>query len=525
MDERFKVVFRVISKPDQVEKLARKIAIEQSVECPESVITEHIEQNFVPRVESITCVSEDSDVYDVKLSYAVQVLSKQFNQLLNICFGNVSMYPDVRLVDLEIPDNLLNNFAGPLYGVGRIRESLGINNRPLLATALKPRGQSYDYFADLTLQFAKAGGDIIKDDQNLLGDFNDFKHRTARCREAVDASEQETGRRCLYFPFISAPFEQLEQYFDWVKSLDLPGVLLCPLILGLDTARGLIKKYDLMYMAHPAFTGSYCVAPYQGMSYRLLYGLLYRLAGVDISVFPNQGGRFSFTETNCKSIANELTRPLNAINPAFPCPAGGMQYHDLGKMCDWFGSDSVFLLGGSLLEYSSYVYDSTRAFKEKIEESFSEERTEPKSKESLSSCEMPLIIDDHIKDHLAFDDFQWQGRTAINYKESDQDSFSGIHRVELIGKQGEQTQFDLRYFEIQSRGYSSLETHSHAHVIIVAKGNGEVLIDNVTYQVKVNDIVYVRPNATHQLKNTSDESFGFYCIVDRERDKPKIVIN
>jgi ribulose-bisphosphate carboxylase large chain len=520
MSKNLIIRYKVDSNSKEIDSLARKIAIEQSVEAPESTFTKEIEDNYVPHVESILPVDAKAKEFFIDFVYQPHMLSGQYNQLLNLCFGNVSMYPQVRLVDIHLPENLLTHFAGPQFGIEGVRHALGVFRRPLLATALKPKGQSNDYFVELAYQFARGGGDILKDDQNLIGSVDQFKIRTKSCAAAVDKARQETGKQCLYFPFISAPFEQLEEHFEWVKKIGLQGVLLAPSVLGLDTARGLAKKYNLIYMAHPTFTGSYCVSPMQGMDFKLFYGLLYRLAGVDISVFPNQGGRFSFSREDCKNISLELQKPMNNIKPAFPCPAGGMQYEDLQGMCEWYGEDSVLLLGGSLLEYSKDTYISTKAFKDKIAESFTEENTEPSAVKIMSSCEISDVAHPSQQELLKFNDFRWQGRERVLYKDMNTLPFDRISRTELIGKSNEQCAFDLRYFEIESDGYSSLEKHEHTHVIIVARGEGEILLDERSYRVAVNDIVYIKPLTTHQLKNTNSEAFGFYCIVNRDRDKP-----
>ncbi|MFK7794474.1 MAG: RuBisCO large subunit C-terminal-like domain-containing protein [Gammaproteobacteria bacterium] len=514
------VKYRVISDKDGVSDLARKIAIEQSVETPESIITPEIEERFVGRVIEINRVENQTDQYTVALSYPEEILSQQYNQLVNLCFGNVSMYKNVKCIDIDLPNKLLSYFSGPRFGIDGIRECLGVHGRPLLATALKPRGYSNEKFANLAYEFALGGGDIIKDDQNLIGDFEEFKRRVTLCLNAVKKAENKTGKRCVYFPFISAPYEHIEMYFEWVKRQGVQGVLLAPLIIGLDTARGLAAKYDLIYMAHPSFTGSYCVAPNDGMSYHLLYGLLFRLAGVDISVFPNTGGRFQFGEQDCKKIADELRRPLANIKSAFPCPAGGMQYAHLNEMCRWYQQDSVFLLGGSLLEHSEKLSESTLAFKSKIQEEFSETLTKPKEMNEISSCEYPSSKIDPILEFMEFDDFNWMGRESIKYKDGDNASFDAVRRVELIGKNGEASAFDLRYFEVAQGGFSSKEMHQHTHVIIVARGEGEIIVDDKKYVAKKNDVLYIKPMTIHQLMNPNSEQFGFYCIVDRDRDKP-----
>ena len=517
------ITYEVISDKESVSDLARKIAIEQSVETPESLITPEIEDRFVGRIVNITPVKNHLEKFTVTLSYPEEILSQQFNQLVNLCLGNVSMYQSVKCVDIDLPDRLLSCFSGPRYGVDGIRQRLGVYNRPLLATALKPRGCSNQEFERLAYEFALGGGDIIKDDQNLISDFDDFKQRVTLCLSAVKRAEDKTGKRCVYFPFISAPYEQIDMYFDWVKRQGVEGVLLAPLIIGLDTARGLASKYDLIYMAHPSFTGSYCVAPNDGMNYHLLYGFLFRLAGVDISVFPNTGGRFQFSEHDCKKIANELRRPLANIKSAFPCPAGGMQYSHLTDMCHWYQKDSVFLLGGSLLEHSAKLSESTQAFKNKIEEEFPENNSVAKDEVVFSSCDYPAQISNSLLEYIEFDDFNWHDRKSVEYKQLDSASFHNIRRVELIGKNSEEADFDLRYFEVAEGGFSSKEVHQHTHVIIVARGEGEVLVGDKKYLAKKNDVLYIKPMTIHQLTNSKSEPFGFFCIVDRDRDRPRCV--
>lgn len=517
------VKYEVIADDSGVSELARKIAIEQSVECPESLITAEIEKNFVGEVVNVSALSKSTNKYEITYAYPEEVLSEQYNQLLNLCFGNVSMYPGVRLTEIELPSHVLNYFSGPGFGVDGIRNKLGVFRRPLLATALKPRGCSEEQFAQLAYEFSIGGGDIIKDDQNLIGSFDQFKKRVTLCLDAIKKSEDEKGRACLYFPFISAPFEEIDKYFEWVKRQNVQGVLLAPLILGLDTARGLAKKYNLIYMAHPSFTGSYCVPKINGMSYHLLYGTLMRLAGADISVFPNTGGRFDFAEEDCKQISDALKRPLDNIKSAFPCPAGGMQYKDLHTMCDWYGEDSVFLLGGSLLEHSKKLSQSTQEFKSKIAEKFYEEIKEMNHSNNESSCEINIEQCGNQLEFIQSSEFTWKGREAVVYKSVNQDTFSGIKRVELIGKNGEATNFDVRYFEINENGYSSKELHQHIHVIIVARGQGKVLIGEKEYETTINDVLYIKPNTIHQLKNIGSEPFGFYCIVDSLRDSPAVI--
>ncbi|MEW6408743.1 MAG: cupin domain-containing protein [Nitrospirota bacterium] len=118
--------------------------------------------------------------------------------------------------------------------------------------------------------------------------------------------------------------------------------------------------------------------------------------------------------------------------------------------------------------------------------------------------------------------FTWQGIKTERYKLTSKD-WSDIIRQTLIGKHGETPRFHVRYFEIAPRGYSSFEVHKHEHVVICIRGKGKVLVGKKIYDIKFLDTLYIAPNMPHQLRNPSDEPFGFFCIVNAKRDKPKIL--
>jgi quercetin dioxygenase-like cupin family protein len=118
--------------------------------------------------------------------------------------------------------------------------------------------------------------------------------------------------------------------------------------------------------------------------------------------------------------------------------------------------------------------------------------------------------------------FRWNRIARERYKPSD-DDWSGIIRQTLIGNHGESAKFHVRYFEIAPNGYSSFETHRHEHVVIGIRGQGICMAGNKKYRVRYLDIIYIRPGEPHQLKNPFNEPFGFFCLVNAKRDRPKIL--
>jgi len=75
-------------------------------------------------------------------------------------------------------------------------------------------------------------------------------------------------------------------------------------------------------MAHPAFSGTYVHSATSGISHGVMYGILMRLAGADMTVFPNYGGRFSFSEEQCRNITWGCTKKMHRIKPALPAREG-----------------------------------------------------------------------------------------------------------------------------------------------------------------------------------------------------------
>lgn len=520
--ERIAAVYEVPAAPDEVAELARRIAYEQTVELPRALVTDPaVRERVLGRVEAVRPlpppgggVRAGGEVHLVTVGYSAELANGQLPQLLNLLYGNVSLYPGIRLVDVSLPASVLAAFEGPRFGIEGLRRLTGVHGRPLLATALKPRGLPTAEYARMAGEFARGGGDLVKDDQNLVADFDEFRDRVLRCRDAVEEANVRTGRRCLYFPLICAPLESIDLHLALVRAAGLRGVLLCPGVLGPDTARALAARHDLVFMAHPSLAGALA----RGIDHALVFGTLLRLAGVDVSVFPDARGRFSFEGGTCGAIRDRLAAPLGALRPAWPCPAGGLGFDGIEAACADYGEDAVLLVGGALLGHAPRLEDGTRAFAERIAGCFPEHRVAPPAREAPP---------DRSEFLSCRPGFEWEGRESSPYKTAGTaedgagvPSFRGVRRVELVGRFGEPTTTDLRYFEVAPGGHTSLERHVHPHIIIGARGEGRLLAGGRQVAMKPNDVGFIPPLQAHQLRNESSEPFGFFCIVDHRRDRP-----
>lgn len=117
--------------------------------------------------------------------------------------------------------------------------------------------------------------------------------------------------------------------------------------------------------------------------------------------------------------------------------------------------------------------------------------------------------------------FEWSHIEPADYKPTD-DSWQGVTRRVFVGETGESPQFHLRYFEVEKGGYTTLEQHLHEHCVVCIRGQGEVVVGCRIMKLGFGDVLYVAPDDPHQFRNDEhDEPFGFLCIVNAERDRPR----
>ena len=340
----------VATEPDRdPSTLAENIAREQSLELTRELIPPAIAESLLGRVLSVERL--EAGRWRFEIGYPVELASGQIGQLLHLLYGNISFYPRIRLEQLVLPEPLLGELPGPRAGLPGIRAWVEVPQRALLMTVLKPRGSSPAVLADLALAFARGGGDLIKDDQNLVErDAVAFRRRVTACAEVLARAADETGRRCLYLPHVAGSGDHLHRQLDVVVELGLAGVVLCTWIMGLETAASAARARKLMWLAHPAMAGVLTEPADRGIASPVLLGTLVRAAGADISIFPGPGGRirsrqFSDIEATCRA----LTRPMGSLAPTLPCFGGGKTLDQAPEIATAQGPDCALLVGGDLI--------------------------------------------------------------------------------------------------------------------------------------------------------------------------------
>src|SRR5690606_23638767 len=149
------------------------------------------------------------------------------------------------------------------------------------------------------------------------------------------------------------------------RNEGLNTVLIAPMIAGLANLHRLTRDFpDFAFIAHPAMAGASRIAP------PLLLGRLFRLFGADATIFPNQGGRFGYTKETCASIAEAARANWHGLRPCAPVPAGGMSLERVPELLDFYGPDTMLLIGGSLLAAGDRLKETARSFARRVAEHF-----------------------------------------------------------------------------------------------------------------------------------------------------------
>jgi mannose-6-phosphate isomerase-like protein (cupin superfamily) len=127
---------------------------------------------------------------------------------------------------------------------------------------------------------------------------------------------------------------------------------------------------------------------------------------------------------------------------------------------------------------------------------------------------------DRVTHRRAQGDYRWDGVEQLPYKEDNRALFKSITRQVLFSDS--ELRGELRYFEVATGGFSTLERHEHMHAVLILRGSGHCLVGEEVKSLETRDLVTVPALTWHQFRATKGEPLGFLCMVNASRDKPQL---
>lgn len=305
------------------------------------------------------------------LSFPKDLLSSDLGMLQTVCFGKVSMLPNLRWLDVALPPSVAQAWQGSAYGQAGIRQRLGVPERsPLLMSIFKPCvGVPAHALADLLFEQAKAGIQLVKDDEVLADkDLSTALDRVHACVAALDRAEAECGHRPLYAVHLNAPVHDLVNRAERLLDAGAEAFLFNYLAYGLPVLHSLRQclKGRAFLIVHPALGGALYQHPHTGMSPTLVFGTLPRLAGADAVLFPSPYGSVSLPKADALAVHHALHSAHLGVLPSFSVPSAGIQAPMVPQILKDFGTDVIINAGTGIHDVAGGSAAGIQAFQDAL---------------------------------------------------------------------------------------------------------------------------------------------------------------
>jgi 2,3-diketo-5-methylthiopentyl-1-phosphate enolase len=324
----------------------------------------------VPPYDLATQITTPTCAYLIQVALPTINFGPQFPMLLTTILGNdASTSTQAKLVDLELPDAYLAEFAGPRFGIEGVRRLVGVEDRPLLLNMIKPcTGLSPEAGARIFYETALGGVDLIKDDE-LLGNptFSPIEERVRAYQRAATSAFEETGKRVAYIVNVTDSPERVIDNARRAVEAGADAVMINFATVGYGLLHALAGAVDVPIMGHFAGSGMFYEGPMSGMSSTLALGKLPRLAGADIVMINTPYGGYPIRRLKYLATVQQLALPHPHLARTFPAIGGGVHPGVVELYMNELGHDIILSPGGAIQGHPDGAAAGGRAMRQAID--------------------------------------------------------------------------------------------------------------------------------------------------------------
>jgi ribulose-bisphosphate carboxylase large chain len=379
------IAFRVTPRPGtSMEEAASAVAAESSAGTwTEVELGNEAKYNkFKARVYEI-----EKDI--VYISYPLILFEENsIPNILSSVVGNVFGFKAVsalRIEDMHIPLELVNSFPGPMYGIDGVRKILGVKDRPMTGSTMKPKlGNSPKEHASIAYNTLRGGIDTVKDDENLNSQsWSNFYARADETLNAVEKAEKETGESKGWWANVTAgDTEEMLKRCDYIAKKGGKFVMIDYLTAGFAATASLRKRTGELGLALHCHRAMHAVIDRQsnhGVEFKVLAKWA-RLVGVDhLHTGTGVGkleGEFQALKDRCNLMRKSYTpkegglyfdQPWGNLKTVVPVASGGLHPGHVWKVYETYGNDAFFLFGGGCHGHPGGSYAGAKAVRAAVE--------------------------------------------------------------------------------------------------------------------------------------------------------------
>ena len=311
--------------------------------------------------------------YIIQVAFPSANVEDQLPMMLTALVGNISLVPNLKLLDIRLPKATLDQFNGPRFGIDGWWKALELQKgRPLLNNMIKPcSGYPLEVGAALFRQAALGGCDVIKDDELIANmRYNDAVKRVKTYMKIEKEVYEETGEHTLYTVNIT---DRLPRMFDLAKrciDAGVNGMMVNYLAVGPEAMRALADDpaINVPILAHMDVAGAFFMSPYQGISSPIIFGKIARLCGADSIVLPfSMGGKAIYMHERFMATTRNLIYPMGNLKPTMPMPSGGITPQNVQDIVNALGRDIMIGSGGGIHAHPQGPRAGARALRQAID--------------------------------------------------------------------------------------------------------------------------------------------------------------
>ncbi|MHC1631578.1 MAG: RuBisCO large subunit C-terminal-like domain-containing protein [Methanotrichaceae archaeon] len=329
-----------------IEKAAEAIAAEQSTGTWTEVERETLAADLSARV-----IKAEGNFADI--GFPVELFEPgNIPQYLSVIAGNLfglGSIQKVRLMDVIFPQSLVRAHKGPCFGIKEAREILGVHDRPLAGTIIKPKvGLNPDDTAEVAGQAVRGGLDLVKDDETLTDQsFCPMTERLDAVMAELDKVETEIGKKAFYAVNVTTGGDQILERAETAIDHAANMVMVDVLTAGFSALETLAKNIKVPIHVHRTMHGALTRDKHHGIS-MVSISRLVRLAGGTNLHTGSYLGKMAGDTQEIDQCRDALRDEWYGLRRVFPVASGGLHPGNVRANLDGYGVDCIVQAGGGV---------------------------------------------------------------------------------------------------------------------------------------------------------------------------------
>ncbi len=292
-------------------------------------------------------------------------------QYLSVVAGNLfglEALKKVRLQDVIFPESLMHAHKGPRFGIEDARRILGVHNRPLVGTIVKPKvGLDPKGTAAVASAAVRGGLDLVKDDETLTDQsFCRLIPRLEAVMDSLDKVEKETGKKAFYAVNVTTGADQILERAEKAVDHGANMVMVDVLTAGYSALEVLSRNVNVPVHVHRTMHGAFTRDKAHGISMLVISKLVRMTGGTNLHTGSYMGKMAGETRENDLS-RDALREEWHGLKRVFPVASGGIYPAKVHGNLDGYGIDCIVQAGGGVHGHPDGTVAGARAMVQAVE--------------------------------------------------------------------------------------------------------------------------------------------------------------